>query len=192
MKIIGLTGGIGSGKTTVANMFAELGVPIYIADVEAKKLTNSSKLIRTKLIDLLGDSTYVGSNLNSSYVADKIFNDSDLLQSVNNIIHPQVAAHFKKWAAEQNATYVIKEAAILFENGSYKNCDSVILVTAPKKLRISRLLTRDNSTEKEIEQRMNNQWSDSKKQKLADFIIKNIEIETTRKQVANIHKTLLS
>ncbi len=192
MKIIGLTGGIGSGKTTVANMFADLGVPVYIADIEAKKLTNSSALIREKLIGLLGEDAYLGGELNRSYVADKIFNDSQLLEAVNNIIHPAVATHFKNWAANQNADYVIKEAAILFENGGYKNCDSVVLVTAPKSTRIKRLLTRDNSTEEEIEQRMNNQWSDPKKQKLADFIIENIDMETTGKRVAEIHKSLLS
>src|SRR5690606_4065952 len=110
MKIVGLTGGIGSGKTTVAKMFAELGVPIYIADVEAKKLTNTSKVIRRKLIALLGETAYSETGLNRAYVADKIFNDTALLQAVNKIIHPRVATHFKRWASKQKAVYVIKEA----------------------------------------------------------------------------------
>lgn len=190
MKIVGLTGGIGSGKTTVAKLFSELGVPVYIADDEAKKLTNSSKVIRRKLIQLLGDQAYINGSLNRKYVADKIFTDNALLNSVNAIIHPKVAAHFKKWALRQKANYVIKEAAILFENGRYKECDVVILVTAPKALRMQRVMNRDNATQTEIEQRMGNQWSDSKKKKLADIIIENIEIGTTRQQVRLIHKSL--
>lgn len=190
MKIVGLTGGIGSGKTTVAKLFSELGVPVYIADDEAKKLTNSSKIIRRKLIQLLGDQTYIDGSLNRKYVADKIFTDKALLNSVNAIIHPKVAAHFKKWALKQKTNYVIKEAAILFENGGYKEYDVIILVTAPKALRMQRVIKRDNATRDEIEQRMGNQWSDSKKKKLADIIIKNIEIGATRKQVQLIHKSL--
>jgi dephospho-CoA kinase len=192
MKIVGLTGGIGSGKTTVAKMFAELGVPIYIADVEAKKLTNTSKVIRRKLIALLGETAYSETGLNRAYVADKIFNDTALLQAVNKIIHPRVATHFKRWASKQKAVYVIKEAAILFENGGYKDCDITILVTAPKAQRINRVMARDNSSKAEIEQRMNNQWSDEEKQKLADIIIQNINLEATKKRVSEIHKTILS
>lgn len=191
MKIIGLTGGIGSGKTTVAKLFKELGVPIYIADIEAKKLTNSSKVIRRKIIDLLGEYAYEGPELNRKFVADKIFTDNALLESVNAIIHPKVATHFKKWASKQKSPYVIKEAAILFENGSYKNCDLVILVTAPKEVRISRVMERDNASAIEIEQRMKNQWSDEKKQKLADLIIENINLQDTRKRVEAIHRSLI-
>lgn len=191
MKIVGLTGGIGSGKTTVANMFSKLGVPVYIADVEAKRLTNTSKVIRRKLIELLGPRAFIKTGLNRKYVADKIFNDKALLQAVNEIIHPKVAAHFKKWVSKQNTAYVIKEAAILFENGGYKDCDTVILVTAPKPVRLKRILARDKSSKAEIEQRMNNQWSDAKKEKLADFVIENIDLNATEKKVAEIHKTLL-
>jgi dephospho-CoA kinase len=128
--------------------------------------------------------------LNRKYVADKIFTDKTLLNSVNAIIHPKVAAHFKKWALDQIANYVIKEAAILFENGGYKECDVIILVTAPKALRMQRVIKRDNATRDEIEQRMENQWSDSKKKKLANIIIENIEIGATRQQVQLIHKSL--
>ncbi|WP_410005722.1 dephospho-CoA kinase [Aequorivita nionensis] len=190
MKIIGLTGGIGSGKTTVAQLFSELGVPIYIADTEAKKLMNSSKVIRRKLVALLGEDAYSGTKLNRKFVADKIFNDKFLLDAVNAVIHPKVAAHFKKWVSKQKATYVIKEAAILFENGSYKDCDKVILVTAPKQMRINRVMARDNTSKAEIEQRMNNQWSDEKKLKLADIIIENIDLKTTKNKVEAIHNLL--
>lgn len=190
MKIIGLTGGIGSGKTTVANIFSELGVPVYIADIEAKKLTNSSKVIRRELTKLLGEEAYIKEGLNRKYVADKIFNDKALLEAVNAIIHPAVAAHFKIWVAKQTGTYVIKEAAILFENGSYQDFDKIILVTAPKELRIARVMARDNTTSAEIEKRMDNQWSDERKINLADFVIENIELETTRKKIEALHHSL--
>ena len=190
MVIVGLTGGIGSGKTTVAKMFSDLGVPVYIADTEAKKLTNSSKLIQRELIALLGKNAYINNVLDRKYVADKIFNDKNLLQAVNSIIHPKVALHFKKWVSKQKSNYVIKEAAILFENGTYKNCDFIILVTAPKAIRIKRVMERDQATQFEIEQRMDNQWSDEKKEQLADIILENIDIEATKEKVLSIHKSL--
>ncbi|MDN3723877.1 dephospho-CoA kinase [Aequorivita sp. SDUM287046] len=191
MKIIGLTGGIGSGKTTVAKFFSDLGVPVYIADIEAKKLTDSSPEIRYELTALLGEETYVGQILNRKFVADKIFKDKLLLEAVNGIIHPRVAVHFQDWVSKQNALYVIKEAAILFENGGYKNCDLTILVTAPKNTRLARVMARDAVSETEIEQRMNSQWSDEKKATLADIIIKNIDLHETQKQVISIHNKFL-
>lgn len=190
MKIIGLTGGIGSGKTTVAKMFEELGISVYIADIEARKLSNRSKVIRRKLTELLGPQAYIDTQLNREFVAQMIFNDADLLKKVNAIIHPKVASHFKRWVKKQQGPYVIKEAAILFENGGYKQCDKTILVVAPKAVRIERLLARDNSNKAEIEARMKNQWSDSEKKKLADIIIENTHLETTRKRVLEVHKNL--
>ncbi|PVW16538.1 dephospho-CoA kinase [Marixanthomonas spongiae] len=191
MKTIGLTGGIGSGKTTVATMFSELGVPIYIADIEAKKLTNTSEAIKSELTEILGEKAYNKNGLNRKYVADQIFNNEQLLKKVNQIIHPRVAEHFKEWAQQQTGIYCIEEAAILFENGGYKNCDYTILVTAPKQLRIDRILKRDDTTETEIQSRMDNQWPDEKKKALADFTIENIDMEMTRAQVKEIHEYLL-
>ena len=190
MKIVGLTGGIGSGKTTVANMFAELGIPIYNADIEAKKLTATSQTIRKKLIELLGKETYKEGVLDRKFMADRIFSDNELLQAVNAIIHPEVANHFKIWVAHQKSPYVIKEAAIIFESGAHLQYDLIILVTAPKKVRIQRVMSRDNSSQKEVEQRIANQWSDSKKSKLADIIIKNVNLDSTRRQVEAIHLQL--
>jgi dephospho-CoA kinase len=190
MKVIGLTGGIGSGKTTVAKMFEDLGVPIYIADVEAKRLTNTSKIIRRKLIQLLGKKAYNEDGLNRKYVADKIFNNENLLREVNSIIHPKVGHHFARWIKKQTGPYCIKEAAIIFENGSYKNCDATILVVAPKEIRIKRVQQRDNSSRKEIEARMAHQWSDEKKRKLANYVIENTTFETTKQQVLELHKIL--
>lgn len=190
MKIIGLTGGIGSGKTTVAKMFQELGVPIYIADIESKKLSNTSELIREELIALLGEEAYVSDELNRKFVADKIFTDKLLLEKVNAIIHPRVAEHFQQWVNEQKAPYVIKEVAILFENGGEVDCDSVILVTAPKKIRIERVMTRDNTTIQDVENRMKNQWSDEKKRERSHFVIENIDLDHTKDQVITIDNLL--
>ncbi|HLW31880.1 MAG TPA: dephospho-CoA kinase, partial [Aequorivita sp.] len=172
------------------NMFAELGVPIYNADVEAKKLTASSKIIRKKLIALLGEETFKNGLLDRKYMAEKIFSDKDLLQATNEIIHPEVAEHFKTWLSQQNTAYIIKEAAIIFESGTHSQYDLVILVTAPKKVRLDRVMSRDNATEMEVGQRMANQWSDAKKEQLADIIIKNVDLEATRLQVETIHSQL--
>jgi len=191
MKIIGLTGGIGSGKTTVANLFAALGVPIYIADVEAKKLMGRSKVIKRKLTALLGEEAYINHLPNRPFIASKIFNNTVLLAKTNAIIHPKVASHFKRWAAKQKAVYCIKEAAILFENGSYKKCDATILVTAPREVRISRVLKRDSTTKKEILERMMNQWDDAKKLELADYNIENLQLEATKEAVLKMHNKLI-
>ncbi|MBT0608604.1 dephospho-CoA kinase [Aequorivita echinoideorum] len=191
MKIVGLTGGIGSGKTTVANMFAEEGVPIYIADIEARNLSNTLPIIREEIIEIFGEAAYQNSILDRKFIADKVFNNTGLLEKLNSIIHPRIAEHFKEWTSKQNATYVIKEAAILFENGGYKECDYNILVTAPKKTRIERILARDETTESDILKRMENQWSDERKEKFADFTIINIDLESTRNAVKYIHKSLL-
>lgn len=191
MIVVGLTGGIGSGKTTVAKQFMALGVPVYIADEEAKKLMLRSKIIKRKLIQLFGDKAYIDGALNKPFIANIIFNDSSYLEKMNAIVHPKVAKHFKKWAEKQEASYVIKEVAILFENGGHKNCDYVITVTAPLDLRIERLLKRDNTTKSKIKDIMKNQWSDADKVKLSDFVIDNTSLKNMELQVAKIHQQIL-
>ena len=191
MKVVGLTGGIGSGKTTVLSMFLDLGVPVYIADIEAKKLTNTSKVIRKKIIALLGKNSYLKTEINKNYVADMIFNDDELLKKVNKIIHSKVAHHFKKWVDKQNGVYCIKETAILFESASYKLCDYTILITSPKEERLKRVKNRDQLTRKEIENRMNNQWSDIEKSQLADVVIENVHLKDTQNKVEEVHLFLL-
>lgn len=191
MIIVGLTGGIGSGKTTVAKQFSEIGIPVYIADEEAKGLMLRSKIIKRKLIKLFGNEAYVGNELNKSFLANIIFNDKAYLQKMNAIVHPKVARHFEKWVLKQEAPYVIKEVAILFENGGHKACDFVITVTAPIETRIKRLLKRDNTTKGKIEAIMKNQWTDEEKVKHSHFVIENIELENTKKQVVKIHKEIL-
>jgi len=191
MIIVGLTGGIGSGKTTVAKQFLEMGIPVYIADEEAKRLMRRSKIIRRKLIKLFGTEAYVGEELNKPFLANIIFNDKNYLQKMNAIVHPKVARHFEKWVLKQDAPYVIKEVAVLFENGGYKACDFVITVTAPIEIRIKRLLKRDNTSKEKIEAIMKNQWTDEEKVKQSHFVIENIELENTKKQVEKIHKEIL-
>jgi dephospho-CoA kinase len=191
MIIVGLTGGIGSGKTTVAKQFLEIGIPVYIADEEAKHLMRRSKIIKRKLIKLFGKEAYVGEELNKPFLANIIFNDKNYLQKMNAIVHPKVARHFEKWVLKQEAPYVIKEVAILFENGGHNTCDFVITVTAPIETRIKRLLKRDNTSYEKIEAIMKNQWTDEEKVKQSHFVIENIELENTKKQVVKIHKEIL-
>lgn len=192
MKIIGLTGGIGSGKTTVARMFSELGVPIYIADQRARELTNTSEKIIDGITELFGDRAYTEGELDRVYVADRVFKNREQLDALNAIIHPEVGRDFTEWCSRQESPYVIKEAAILFESGSYKGCDLVILVIADLENRIERIIKRDGSDRDQILARMSNQWSDDKKSELANIIIENNELESTRKQVEQIHVQLLS
>ncbi|MBB3122710.1 dephospho-CoA kinase [Mesoflavibacter sabulilitoris] len=189
--LVGLTGGIGSGKTTIANFFKELGVPIYIADTEAKALMNRSKVIKRKLIALFGDNAYQNEKLNRDFLSKQIFNNKDLLQKMNAIVHPKVASHFKRWVKKQEAPYVISEAAILFENGSYKKYDYIITVTAPEEVRLKRVMSRDNSSKEKVKSVMNNQWKDEEKIKLSDYVIQNINLEEAKAQVLQIHQNLL-
>lgn len=191
MKLIGITGGIGSGKTTVANFFKELGIPVYIADDEAKKLMHRSP-IKEELINLFGEEAYDQSeSLNRKFIAAQVFDRKKQLEQLNQIVHPRVTEDFKSWIQQQHAPYVLYEAAILYETGRYKDFDFTILVTADKSERIARIKNRDQSTEKEIESRMKNQWSDKKKRKLADFVIENHNLNETRKKVYKLNEVLL-
>lgn len=191
MKVLGLTGGIGSGKTTVAGFFRELGIPVYIADTEAKQLMTSNEKVRSAIIDLFGEEAYEGALPDRKYIASRVFKDKEQLEKLNNIIHPAVARDFEAWKKIQHAPYVVYEAAILFEKGGYKKCDFNLLITAPLESRVRRLRERDKSTLEEIEARMSNQWSDEEKTKLADFIIENRELSKTRQAVGQLHQTLL-
>jgi len=191
VKIIGLTGGIGSGKTTVTKMFNELKVPVYIADLQAKRLMNTSKVIKRKLIGLFGIGAYKNNMINKTFIAERIFNNKELLGKMNAIIHPKVRAHFKKWVGKQESPYVINEAAILFENGGYLDCDAVITVTASENDRIQRVIARDKTTIKKVKAIMNNQWSDPNKIKLSQYVIVNNNLSETKEQVRKIHQKIL-
>ncbi|GGH47714.1 dephospho-CoA kinase [Mangrovimonas yunxiaonensis] len=193
MIIVGITGGIGSGKTTVAKMFNKhFGIPLYLADTEAKTLMQTSKPIKEELTALFGEAAYINGVLNRTYLAEQIFSDKSKLEKMNAIIHPRVAQHFLDWANQQHAPYVLKEAAILFESGSYKQCDFIITVTAPLKVRIARLLERDETTEEKIMTIIENQWSDERKIARSDFVINNLTIKETEAQVVETHAKILT
>ena len=189
-KIVGLTGGIGSGKSTAAAYFSELGIPCYIADDRAKELMTSSMTIQQAIINKFGAESYINGNLNRPFLASIVFKDTVLLATLNAIVHPAIASDFRSWLLEQNSIYVIKEAAILFENGGAKLCDQVILVTAPKEIRVQRVIDRDKCTKEDVLERMSKQWSDAKKKPLADYIIENIEWKETSKQIEVLHQKL--
>ena len=191
MLIIGLTGGIGSGKTTVAKLFEKYGIPVYYSDTEAKKLMNRSKIVKRKLISKFGEDVYKDGNLNRPFLASIIFNDKDALNYVSNIVHPKVAQHFKRWINKQKAPFAIQENAILFENGSYKNMDKIITVTAPLETKINRVINRDKTTKKQVLERIKNQLTDDEKIKKSDFVINNIDLADTKKQVEQIYLQLL-
>jgi len=191
MKIIDLTGGIGSGKTTVGNMFRELGVPVYVADLEAKNLMNTSKVIKRQLIEKFGDQAYSHGELNRNFLAAKVFNDEVELSKINNIVHPKVKEHFEKWLSKQTSPYVIKEVAIIFEHNRQNEYDAIILVVSDKQHRLERVMKRDNSTREKVISIMNNQMADDAKIPLSNYIIQNTTLESTKKQVEDLHKKLL-
>lgn len=189
-KIVGLTGGIGSGKTTVAKMFQDLGVPIYIADLEAKEITNQPETL--KLIqDQFGVSIIENGLLNRAAMAEIVFSNPEKLKQLNAIIHPLVSSHFKVWLKKnKEERFVLKETAILFETNSHLSCDFVITVTAPLELRMQRVMKRDNVSKNDIMKRINNQWTDEKRVALSDFVIDNSNLEATLQQVKKIYQII--
>ena len=191
MVVVGITGGIGSGKTTISNYLKSFGIPLYVADKEAKALMNRSKVIKQKLIQLFGDKAYVDGKLNRPFLAKMIFKDKSLLNQMNAIVHPKVASHFKRWLKKQDAPYILKEAAIIFENNLQSNYDYIITVVANENLRIERILDREDTTRDKIKAVINNQWTDSHKKKLSDFVISNNDLDQAKKQALQIHKKLL-
>lgn len=191
MIIVGLTGGIGSGKTTVAKMFKKLGIPVYDSDKEAKKLMNKSKEIRLKITALFGKKAYKKGKLNRKFIAEAVFADKGLLSKLNAIVHPAVKSHFYDWVKKQTAPYVIQETALIFENGMEDRFDKVVLVTAPQELRIERVMSRDEVSKNEVLARIANQLHDSHKKKKSDFVIENTDLTATRKQVETIHQELI-
>ncbi len=189
-KIIGLTGGIGSGKTTIANYFKSFGIPVYIADDEARKIMQSVEII-SAIKNVFGDEVFENEKLNREELAKIVFNNPEKLEKLNNIVHPAVKKHFEQWLLQHTAApYVIYEAAILFESGSYKNCDLIITVTAPIESRIKRVVERDKTTRELVLKRINAQWTDEQRISKSDFIIENTSMETTKSEVVKILKIL--
>jgi dephospho-CoA kinase len=191
MLKIGLTGGIGSGKSTVAKVFETLGVPVYYADEAAKRLMNDDELLKEKLQQHFGKETYVDEKLNRSYLSSIVFNNADKLALLNSIVHPATIADAAKWMLRQTSPYVIKEAALIFESGSQQGLDKVIGVYAPAALRIQRVIKRDNISRDEIVARMNKQIDEEIKMRLCDYVIKNDEQEMVLPQVLELHEKFL-
>ena len=189
-KIIGLTGGIGSGKTTIANYIKSLGIPVYIADDEAKKLLNDDT-IQKKIKNAFGETIFENNLLSKERLSQIVFNDTDKLKKLNSIIHPAVKAHFKEWLEDhKKAPMIVKEAAILFESGSDQDCDAVITVVAPINTRIERVKKRDKIAEQEVLNRIKNQWSDEMRLEKSDYSIENNDLTKAFQQVDEILKKI--
>jgi len=196
MNLIGLTGGIGSGKSTVAGIFKTLGVPIYDSDLRAKYLMNSKEGLREKIIDLFGPDAYSANRqLNRSWMASRVFTDRDQLNKLNAIVHPAVYEDLLEWASqpEQLLTpYLIQESAILFEEDLTGRLKGIILVVASEETRLSRVMNRDNITRNEVIKRINHQWPDNKKIPLSDYVIYNDGDRPLIGQVTDIDKMIRS
>jgi dephospho-CoA kinase len=189
-KIIGLTGGIGSGKTTVANFFAASGISVYIADLEAKKLMDSPE-IKNAILAIFGSTVFDSNHLVRAKLAEIVFSNPEKLEKLNAIVHPAVRKHFKDWVLRhKNEDLLLYESAILFESGHYKDFDFIIVVTAPLESRISRVLERDNTSRDQIISRIKAQWSDEKRVSKSDFVIENTNLADTKSKVENILKIL--
>jgi dephospho-CoA kinase len=189
-KIIGLTGGIGSGKTTIANYIKSLGIPVYIADDEAKKLLNDDT-IQKEIKNAFGETIFENNLLSKERLSQIVFNDTDKLKKLNSIIHPAVKAHFKEWLEDhKKVPMIVKEAAILFESGSDQDCDAVITVVAPINTRIERVKQRDKIAEQEVLKRIKNQWSDEMRLEKSDYSIENNDLTKAFQQVDEILKKI--
>lgn len=190
MKIIGLTGGIGSGKTIICKIFNTLGIPVYNSDIEAKLLMNNDVQIITELKNKFGDDIYNKNKLNREKLAKLIFNDNNNLNFVNTTVHPAVKLHFNKWTEKQISEFVIKETAILFESSTYKDVDFIITVIAPENIRINRIIARDYLKKEDIQAILANQISDNEKINRSDFIINNDNKQLVLPQILNIYENL--
>jgi dephospho-CoA kinase len=192
MKQIGITGNIGSGKSTVAKVFASLGIPVYDADARAKAVMTEDVQLKAALIHLLGPESYASDQtLNRAYIASKVFNNPDLLKELNALVHPAVFRDYEHWVLGQTAPYVLKEAALLYESGSYKKLDKIIVVHCPDELRISRTMQRDAVTREAVIERLSKQMPQEEKMARADFLIDNGGNQLLIPQVLALHQVLL-
>lgn len=189
---IGITGGIGAGKSIVCEVFKLLKVPIYNADNAARRLLNTDPSLQKEVISLFGNQAYIDRKLNNKFVGEVAFNNPEKLNLLNQAVHPRVAIDYDAWTNQQISAYTLKEAALLFETGSYRQLDQVILVSAPTEVRVNRVLKRDpHRSAADIEAIMNKQWTESKKADLADFVIVNDDQQMVIPQVLKIHQKIL-
>jgi dephospho-CoA kinase len=192
MSIIGITGGIGSGKSVVAHLLSAMGYPVYDSDEEAKKLMNYDLILREQLIALFGNDLYHHGVLNKKYLADIVFAHPAQLQTLNDCVHPAVKNHLRNWANQQNVPIVFLESAILFESGFESETNKIILVTAPLEKRMKRVMLRDNCTREQVQQRIARQWTDEAKAGKADYIVVNDDFHSLIEQIEAIINTLIS
>lgn len=192
MLKIGLTGGIGSGKTTVAKVFEVLGIPVYYADDAAKRLMNEDEVLQQKIISAFGEAAYTDGILNRQHLSSLVFNTKEKLELLNSLVHPATIADAAVWFSKQKSPYVIKEAALLFESGTAAGLDFVIGVPAPEPIRMKRVMDRDGVSSDEVKKRMQNQMEEPIKIRLCDFVIHNNEEEMVTPQVLKLHEQLLN
>jgi dephospho-CoA kinase len=192
MLKIGLTGGIGSGKSTIASIFEVLDIPVYYADNVAKQLMQEDDLLVKSIIQNFGESCYEAGKLNRAYLSSIVFNNKSKLELLNSIVHPVTIAHAENWMKNQTAPYCIKEAALIFESNSNKYLDYVIGVHSPENLRINRIMSRDKISEIEIKSRIDAQMNEAEKMAKCDFVINNNEIELIVPQVLSVHQKLMA
>ena len=193
MLKIGITGGIGSGKTTVCRIFELLGIPVFYADAQAKLVMYTDEKLRDGIIHAFGFRSYLpDGSLNRKHIADIVFKDEGKLSALNALVHPAVFRAFDHWALKQTAPYVVKEAALLFESGSDKMCDYTILIKTPDRIKIARVMERDHITETDVRLRMARQWTDEEKEKLADYILLNDEKLLLIPQILALHERFVS
>lgn len=190
MYKVGITGGIGSGKSTVCRMLAERGVALYDADSRAKALMATSESLRKALIENFGAETFNAEGLNRCYLASRVFSDAEQLRLLNSIVHPAVIADFEAWAEAQEGKYVVFESAILFEAGLEDRVDVVVAVMAPESLRVERVMARDGHTREQVIARINNQMSDDERSDRSKYSIVNIDVEDLEEDVEQLHRRL--
>lgn len=192
MKQIGITGGIGAGKSLVCKVFRTLGIPIYEADLRARWLMENDALLHEQIIAHFGQESYTEKGLNRPYIAQKVFHDKGQASLLDSIVHPAVGKDYQAWANTQHAPYLLNEAALLFEAGRYKTLDKVITVFAPIPVRIARVRKRDpQRTESEIQGIIQKQWADEQKMALSDFVIHNDEVQPLLPQILKVHEELI-
>lgn len=190
MYKVGITGGIGSGKSTVCRMLAERGVALYDADSRAKALMSTSEALRRALIDNFGAETFNADGLNRAYLAGRVFNDAEQLRLLNSIVHPAVIEDFEAWAEAQEGNYVVFESAILFEAGLEDRVDVAVAVMAPEALRVERVMARDGHSREQVLARIKNQMSDDERSDRAKYSIVNVDIEELEEDVEQLHRRL--
>jgi dephospho-CoA kinase len=191
MTILGVTGGIGSGKTTVCKLFESKGIPVYNSDERAKHLLAHHPEVKQQLLKVFGETVFTNNLPDRKKIAQLVFSDKEKLKLLNAIIHPKVKEDFEQWKKQQSSKLIIKEAAILIESGAYKQVDKVLVVTAPLQTRIQRVMQRDGVSKQDVESRLNNQFSDEERIKYAHFIIDNSGEKNLEQQVDEILKQLL-